>query len=102
MRGFLDLLTVAFMGRYRYRPLHLFGGIGLVLGGGGFLILLYLTVLKFGGTGIGGRPLLMLGILLVVIGIQLISLGLVGEMLTNQHEEKAGGAARPYVREVLR
>jgi uncharacterized membrane protein len=44
----------------------------------------------------------MLWILLVVIGIQLISLGLVGEMLTNQHEEKAGGVARPYVREVLR
>ena len=44
----------------------------------------------------------MLGVLLVVIGIQLISLGLVGEMLTNQHEENAGGAARPYVREVLR
>ncbi len=102
VRGFLDLLTVAFMGRYRYRPLHLFGGIGLLLGGSGFLILAYLTVLKLGGAGIGGRPLLMLGILLVVIGIQLISLGLVGEMLTNQHEEKAGGAARPYVREVLR
>ena len=70
VRGFLDLLTVAFMGRYRYRPLHLFGGIGLLLGGSGFLILLYLTVLKLGGTGIGGRrPLLMLGILLVPFAV---------------------------------
>src|ERR687885_2189436 len=46
VRGFLDLLTVSFIGRYRHRPLHLFGGLGLVLGFVGFTILLYLTVLK--------------------------------------------------------
>jgi glycosyltransferase involved in cell wall biosynthesis len=102
VRGFFDLLTVAFMGRYRYRPLHLFGGIGLLLGGSGFLILLYLTAIKLGGAGIGNRPLLMLGILLVVVGIQSFSLGLVGEMLTSQHEEKGAGGARPYVRDILR
>ena len=44
LRGFLDLLTVSFMGRYRHRPLHLFGGLGLVLGLIGFAILGYLTV----------------------------------------------------------
>ena len=102
VRGFFDLLTVAFMGRYRYRPLHLFGGIGLLLGGSGFMILLYLTAIKLGGAGIGDRPLLMLGILLVVVGIQSFSLGLVGEMLTSQHEEKAPGRERPYVRDILR
>ncbi|HEX4323857.1 MAG TPA: glycosyltransferase family 2 protein [Gaiellaceae bacterium] len=102
VRGFFDLLTVAFMGRYRYRPLHLFGGIGLVLGGSGFVILLYLTAIKLGGAGIGDRPLLMLGILLLVVGIQSFSLGLVGEMLTSQHEEKAAGEKRPYVRDILR
>jgi len=102
VRGFFDLLTVAFMGRYRYRPLHLFGGIGLLLGGSGFAILLYLTAIKLGGAGIGGRPLLMLGILLLVVGIQSFSLGLVGEMLTSQHEEKGAGGSRPYVRDVLR
>ena len=93
LRGFLDLLTVVFMGRYRYRPLHLFGGIGLLLGGSGFGSWLYLTVVKIGGAGIGGRPLLLLGVLLLVVGIQFLSLGLIGEMLTSHHEEKAGGAA---------
>jgi glycosyltransferase involved in cell wall biosynthesis len=104
VRGFFDLLTVTFMGRYRYRPLHLFGGIGLSLGTAGFGILLYLTAVKIGGAGIGQRPLLLLGILLVVVGIQLFSLGLVGEMLTSQHEEKAQAAqaTRAGVREVLR
>jgi hypothetical protein len=102
VRGFFDLLTVAFMGRYRYRPLHLFGGIGLLLGGAGFATLLYLTAIKLGGAGIGDRPLLMLGILLLVVGIQSFSLGLVGEMLTSQHEEKAAGEGRPYVRDTLR
>jgi glycosyltransferase involved in cell wall biosynthesis len=101
VRGFFDLLTVAFMGRYRYRPMHLFGGIGLALGGGGFAILLYLTVLKLGGAGIGERPLLLLGILLVVVGIQSFSLGLVGEMLTSHHEERGAGGDRRYVRDVL-
>jgi glycosyltransferase involved in cell wall biosynthesis len=102
VRGFFDLLTVVFMGRYRYRPLHLFGGIGLVLGGSGFVILLYLTAIKLSGAAIGGRPLLLLGILLVVVGIQSFSLGLVGEMLTSQHEEQGTGGSRPYVRDVLR
>jgi glycosyltransferase involved in cell wall biosynthesis len=104
LRGFFDLLTVAFMGRYRYRPLHLFGGIGLLLGAGGFAILLALSVEKAGGASIGGRPLLLLGILLVVVGIQFFSLGLVGEMLTSHNEEKrqASDKRRAYVRDVLR
>jgi glycosyltransferase involved in cell wall biosynthesis len=89
LRGFFDLLTVTFMGRYRYRPLHLFGGLGLATGFAGFLILLYLTALKIAGAGIGERPLLLLGALLVVVGIQLLSLGLVGEMITSHHAEKA-------------
>jgi len=104
LRGFFDLLTVTFMGRYRYRPLHLFGGIGLSLGIAGSGILLYLTAVKIGGASIGGRPLLLLGILLVVVGIQFFSLGLIGEMLTSNHQDKAGKpeTPRPYVRDVLR
>src|SRR5439155_240693 len=54
LRGFLDLLTVSFIGRYRHRPLHLFGGLGLALGAIGLGILVYLTVLKLGGHAIGG------------------------------------------------
>jgi glycosyltransferase involved in cell wall biosynthesis len=89
LRGFFDLLTVTFMGRYRHRPLHLFGGLGLALGFVGFLICLYLSVLWFAGHAIGHRPLLTLGVLLVVVGMQFLSLGLIGEMITTHHEERA-------------
>jgi dolichol-phosphate mannosyltransferase len=92
LRGFLDLLTVSFIGRYRHRPLHLFGGLGLVLGLVGSAILVYMAVLKVMGHAIGGRPLLLLGVLLVVVGLQFFSLGLISEMITSQHEER--GAER--------
>jgi dolichol-phosphate mannosyltransferase len=87
-RGFLDLLTVTFMSRYRHRPLHLFGGLGLVLGSLGTGILVYLTVVKLTGEPIGRRPLLLLGVLLVVVGIQFLSLGLLSELVTSQHRER--------------
>ncbi len=89
VRGFLDLLTVSFIGRYRHRPLHLFGGFGLILGFFGSAILIYLTVVKALGHAIGQRPLLLLGVLLVVIGMQFFSLGLISEMITSHHEERA-------------
>jgi glycosyltransferase involved in cell wall biosynthesis len=89
LRGFLDLLTVSFIGRYRHRPLHLFGGLGLILGAFGTAILVYLTVLKALGNAIGHRPLLLLGVLLLVIGMQFFSLGLISEMITSHHEERA-------------
>jgi glycosyltransferase involved in cell wall biosynthesis len=88
VRAFLDLLTVTFMGRYRYRPLHLFGGLGIVLGAVGFIVLVYLTALKLNGAAIGERPLLTLGVLFLVVGIQFISLGLLSELITSQHEER--------------
>jgi len=94
LRGFFDLLTVTFMGRYRYRPLHLFGGLGLLLGGTGFVLLAYLTVVKAMGNAIGQRPLLTLGVLLLVVGIQLFSLGLVGELVTSLHEERTSDRER--------
>jgi dolichol-phosphate mannosyltransferase len=103
VRGFLDLLTVTFMGRYRHRPLHLFGGVGLMLGGLGTLVLGYLTVLKLTGEAIGHRPLLTLGVLLVVVGVQLVSLGLVSELVASHHEERAGErGATLHVDEILR
>ena len=88
LRGFLDLLTVSFMGRYRHRPLHLFGGLGLILGFLGFAVLTYLTIVKIAGQAIGQRPLLTLGVLLVVVGLQFFSLGLISEMITSHHEER--------------
>jgi dolichol-phosphate mannosyltransferase len=103
VRGFLDLLTVSFIGRYRHRPLHLFGGLGLVLTLLGFAILVYLTVVKILGHAIGQRPLLTLGVLLVVVGMQFFSLGLISEMITSQHEERVGEQERSKqtVEEVL-
>jgi glycosyltransferase involved in cell wall biosynthesis len=81
-RGYLDLLTVLFLGRYRQRPQHLFGGIGTFMVVVGVLIDLYLTIDKLRGHAIGQRPLLLLGTLLIIVGIQLVSLGLVGELIT--------------------
>jgi glycosyltransferase involved in cell wall biosynthesis len=103
LRGFLDLLTVSLVGRYRHRPLHLFGGLGLLLGAVGTVVLAYLTVLKATGEAIGHRPLLILGVLLVVVGIQLFSLGLLGEMIRSLHEERAGQRERErrHVDEIL-
>jgi glycosyltransferase involved in cell wall biosynthesis len=102
LRGFFDLLTVAFIGRYRHRPLHLFGGLGLALGTLGTAILAYLTVVKLGGEPIGHRPLLTLGVLLVVVGMQFFSLGLIGELVLSQHAERADRRAETEVEETLR
>jgi hypothetical protein len=70
----------------------------------GFLTLTYLTVLWFLGHGIGNRPLLTLGVLLLVVGIQLVSLGLLSELITSQHEERMSERERvdAVVEEVLR
>jgi glycosyltransferase involved in cell wall biosynthesis len=94
LRGSFDLLTVSFIGRYRHRPLHLFGGLGLLTMFGGSACLVYLTLLKAQGHAIGNRPLLILGVLLVVVGIQLLSIGLIGEMITSLHEERADERTR--------
>jgi dolichol-phosphate mannosyltransferase len=74
------------------------------MGLAGFVILLYLTIVKIGGAGIGHRPLLTLGVLLVVVGIQLLSLGLLSELITSQHEERMDERDRTgsVVDEVLR
>lgn len=88
LRVVLDLLTVKFLLNYATRPLHIFGLLGLASGGGGFLIGIYLTVQKlFYGEAIGGRPLLLLAVLLIFIGFQFITMGLLGEMLARTYHE---------------
>lgn len=94
LRGFFDLLTVLFLRRYVTRPLHLFGMVGAVLFLAGFGIGVYLTVLKMMGEAIGRRPLLTLGILLMVVGVQFVSFGLLGEMLANLRSEDASHPVR--------
>jgi glycosyltransferase involved in cell wall biosynthesis len=81
-RVLLDLLLVMFLHRYVQRPLHVFGGIGLVFAVTGMAICLYLTGLKvFYGESIGGRPLLLLGITLNIVALFLIIQGLLGELI---------------------
>jgi glycosyltransferase involved in cell wall biosynthesis len=103
LRGFIDLLTVSFIGRYRHRPLHLFGGLGLTLSVAGTGILVYLTIDKLLGHAIGQRPLLLLGVLLVVVGLQIFSLGLITELITSHHEERTSERERAeaLVEEIL-
>lgn len=87
-RGGLDLLTVVTLTRYSRRPAHLFGGLGLFVGMLGSIALLYLTgVWLFTDESIGGRPLLLFGILFVILAVQLISLGLIAEMLVSRQAE---------------
>ncbi len=88
-RGFMDLLTVLFIGQYSRRPLHLFGGVGIVMGGLGLLINIYLSLLWFSGQAIGDRPLLLLGILLIIVGIQFVIFGLMSDLIIikNQRPE---------------
>ena len=93
LRGALDLMTVSFLGRYQNRPLHLFGGLGVLFSLVGLAIGLYLTVIWIGGQAIGDRPLLFLGVLLIVVGVQLFSLGLLAQILVVNRREAAGAVA---------
>jgi len=84
----LDLITVKFLQSFSTKPIQFFGPVGVLSGILGFLILLYLTIDKvFFGNPIGGRPLILLGALLIIVGIQLIGMGLLGEMLVRVYHE---------------
>ncbi|OIO90002.1 MAG: glycosyltransferase [Anaerolineae bacterium CG2_30_64_16] len=85
---FLDLITVRFILGYATRPLHIFGGLGLILSLLGIVTGLYLSFIKLAlGQQIGSRPLLLLAILLVVLGVQMISIGLLAEMVMRTYHE---------------
>jgi hypothetical protein len=101
LRVILDLLTVKFLLSYSTRPSHMFGLVGLACTGLGILIGLYLSMQKvLYNADIGGRPLLLLGILLIFIGFQFITMGLLGEMLARTYHESQD---RPVfaIREIL-
>ncbi|HKI86416.1 MAG TPA: glycosyltransferase family 2 protein [Thermoanaerobaculia bacterium] len=87
-KGLLDLMTVLFITKYTRRPLHLFGLIGLAFLLSGFGINLYLAILWLNGQGLSNRPLLLLGVLLMVLGIQVLTTGLIGEMITLKNFER--------------
>ena len=89
-RVILDLMLIVFFMRYRHRPLHAFGGMGLWLATPGLLMLAWLAGLKLLGHDVGGRPLLITGVMLLLMGLQLIVAGLVGEMLIRIYHEGRG------------
>lgn len=110
-RVILDLITVLFLRRYSDRPMHLLGGIGIIAGGLGGLIGLYLTALKvlggirggwegFHAVQIGDRPLLLLAVVLVLIGIQFLVMGLLAELIVRTYYESQGKPVY-HVRDVL-
>ena len=81
-RGFLDLMTVLFLTRYTRRPLHLFGGLGLIAWTVGFGVNLYLTGIWLSGAEpIGQRPLLAFGVLSMLVGVQFFAVGLLSELV---------------------
>lgn len=84
LRGAFDLLTVLFLSNFRYRPLHLFGTSGAVLLLVGLVINLVLTYQwLFTGTSLHQRPLLTLGVLLMLVGVQLLTIGLMAELVVS-------------------
>jgi hypothetical protein len=88
LRVILDLLTVKFLSSYSTRPAHVFGPLGVVSGVTGFAFALYLSVEKLVyHRSIGNRPLLLLAILLIFIGCQFVTMGLLGEMLARTYHE---------------
>jgi hypothetical protein len=96
VRVVLDLLVVKFLLKYLARPMQFFGLLGIgsfILGFGSVIGLLYDRIVN--GNGISDRPLLILGILLTILGVQFLSMGLLGELLTRIYHE--GGQHRPYV-----
>jgi glycosyltransferase involved in cell wall biosynthesis len=90
-RGLMDLMTVTFLLRYERRPAHFFGAIGVVTTLVGAALGVYLTVLKIMGQEIGHRPLLILAVLLIVVGVQILATGLIAELLANSNQ------AQPFV-----
>ncbi len=87
LRGFLDLITVKFLNRYVSSPLHFFGLLGLALLAVGIVLNLYLLWEKIQGRSVGQRPLLWLAVMLVIVGVQFISFGLLGEMIAREPKE---------------
>jgi glycosyltransferase involved in cell wall biosynthesis len=82
-KGFIDLITVIFTTRYIKRPMHLFGFFGALSFIAGIIVNGYLTILWLSGGYLSNRPMLFLGILLIIVGVQFFSTGLLGEMMVN-------------------
>lgn len=90
-RGFFDLMTVLFLTNFRVKPFHFFGTAGISLFSIGLIICFYLSIIWAMGQAIGRRPLLIFGILLIIVGIQLFSLGLIAELMVAGERDRKNG-----------
>lgn len=89
-----DLMLMIFFKKYLHKPMHLFGNLGMIFFGAGMLIEFYMLILKILGNDIWGKPLLLLGILLILVGLQVITVGIILEVLTRTYYESQ--AKKPY------
>jgi glycosyltransferase involved in cell wall biosynthesis len=88
LKGYLDLLTVMFTTRYIKRPLHFFGAVGSLFAVIGFITDLYLVIeWSLGRTSLSNRPLALFGVAMIIVGVQLISIGLIGELIVKNNLE---------------
>jgi hypothetical protein len=88
LKGYLDLLTVMFTTRYIKRPLHFFGAVGSLFAVVGFVTDLYLVIeWSLGRTSLSNRPLALFGVAMIIVGVQLISIGLIGELIVKNNLE---------------
>jgi len=85
-RGLLDLLTIVVTTKYLQKPNHLFGGLGMLFGFLGTVSLGYLIIIWFMGEAIGNRPLLMFGVLSIMLSVQMLSLGLLSELINKNNK----------------
>lgn len=91
IRVILDLITVKFLLSYSTSPIQIFGLLGFISGGAGFMLALWLSFQKiFMGYPLSNRPALLLGVLLMLVGVQLISIGLLAEMISRTYHESQG------------
>ena len=111
LRVVLDLLTILFLRRYSARPMHLFGGLGILSGSIGFLMAFYLAWIKiwagikdgiegYRSVQIGDRPLLMLSVLLIILGVQFLLMGLLAELIVRTYHESQGKPTY-YIRKTI-
>lgn len=92
IKGFLDLISVVFLTRFAVRPMHFFGSFGTLAFMAGLLISLWISIDKIVfGNPIGDRPMLLLGVLMIVVGVQMFTTGLLGEMMIKREMERTSG-----------
>jgi glycosyltransferase involved in cell wall biosynthesis len=95
-KGFLDLFVVTFWQKFSARPMHLFGGLGIIISIIGFIITTYLVIEKiFYGAGLSDRPLFFIGIFLILIGIQFFALGVLADIMLKVYHGQEG--KKPYL-----